>query len=709
MNFFILVLAASLTTAGTGAQMSELNPPKPKQEIKKLRKHNDVRSDPYFWLNQRDAPEILAHLKKENEFVESSLQKTNSLQSQIIGEIRSRIKEDDSSTPYKLGSYTYYHRYEKGAEYPIYCRKSLAGPKADKELILLHVPELAKSYNYYDLGNLKVSHNQSLIAYSVDTVGRRIYDIYFKSLDADQTIADVIKQTAGDLVWLNDNKTILYTVQDPETLRVHKVFSYTLGGQPQLVFDEKDVQYSVEISKSLTQNQVYIISKSKTSSETWFADANEATPRFHLFFKRKTKHEYEVFDGGDTYFILTNFKAKNFRLMQTSKDKLDQKYWREVIPHNSKVFLESARVFKDHVVVQTRTNGLTQISYLRRSDKKPISIRFPDPAYMASIGINAEYDTSSFRYDYESMIQPETTFELNFASGFTKTIKVADVPNYKSQLYVSERIWAKAKDHTKIPISIVYRKDKFIKGKNPILIYGYGSYGISMDPYFSRSITSLLDRGFVYAIGHIRGGSELGREWYEDGKLLKKKNTFTDFIAATEHLLAAKYGARGNVYAMGGSAGGLLMGTVSNLRPDLYNGIIAAVPFVDVLTTMLDDSIPLTTAEYEEWGNPNIKKYYSYIKSYSPYDNVKKQKYPNILVTTGYHDSQVQYWEPAKWVAKIRDNNTANTKVLFKTDLEAGHSGTTGRFLSLKEDALEYAFLIDLEENKGAHLHGSQK
>jgi oligopeptidase B len=429
------------------------------------------------------------------------------------------------------------------------------------------------------------------------------------------------------------------------------------------------------------------------------ASAHEADPQFKVFLKRQKKHEYSVLDGGDVFFIMTNDRAKNFKLMSTPKDKWEKKNWSEVIAHDKKIYLEDVLILKSHIVYQSRKNGLTELNYFPRQTKKskPKSIRFPDPTYVTGIGVNAEYDTDRFRYDYQSLTQPGSVYDYFFETEKSEAIKTEIVPTYNSELYKSERIFATAHDGVKIPVSIVYRKDQFKKGENPLYVYSYGSYGLSTDTYFRSGIISLLDRGFVYAIPHIRGGSEMGRDWYETGKLLKKKNTFKDFISATETLIKKKYGKAGSVYAMGGSAGGLLMGAVVNMRPDLYKGIIAAVPFVDVVTTMLDDTIPLTTNEYEEWGNPNDKKFYQYIKSYSPYDNVKKQAYPNILVTTGFHDSQVQYWEPAKWIAKLRDNNTSGNLILFKTDMESGHSGTTGRFESLKEDALEYAFFLMLE------------
>ncbi len=683
--------------------------PTAKTEAKKLVKFGDTRIDPYFWMRERDAKPVLDYLNSENDYVENVMAPTKKLQETLVSEIRARIKEDDSSAPYRKGDYYYYTRFEKGGEYPVYCRKYR--DLAAKEEIILNVNSLAKGQKYFDVSRVAVSYDQNYLMYAIDTVGRRFYDLRFVNLKTRTALPDAITSVSGNAVWLNDNRTILYSRQDPETLRSNQVFKFTLGTKkPELLYEEKDSQFYVYVQKSLTQNEIYLTAVSNSSSEVRVTDANSSKAQFKLIFKRSPKHEYTVMDGDDRYFILTNYKAKNFRLMQTAKDKTDRKFWRSVIEHREKVLVEEAMVLKNYIVLEERSNGLTQLSYLKRpvdgvkkssgkkaSDKKLTSIRFPDPTYTCNLGSNAEYEANSFRYDYQSLTAPETTFDYDFKTRKSAVVKIASVPTYESGNYRSERLWATTADKTKVPISIVYNKSLFKKGKNPLYIYGYGSYGLSSDPYFRRTVTSLLDRGFVFAIAHIRGGSEMGRAWYESGKLRKKKNTFTDFVSATETCLKHGYGQKGHVYMMGGSAGGLLMGAVLNLRPDLYHGAIAAVPFVDVLTTMLDDTIPLTTNEYEEWGNPNVKGDYQYIKTYSPYDNVKAAAYPNILVTTGYHDSQVQYWEPAKWVAKLRTQNKSSNLILFKTDMSSGHSGTTGRFESLKEDALDFAFFLMLE------------
>ncbi|MCB0350761.1 MAG: S9 family peptidase, partial [Bdellovibrionales bacterium] len=592
--------------------------------------------------------------------------------------------------------YYYFSKFQKGEEYPIYLRKPVAKPK--KEEVLLNLNAEAKGHDFFNVNALAVSFDHNTLAYAVDTVGRRFYDLHFKTIGGGKKISDVIKATTGNIAWLNDNKTILYTKQDPETLRSYQLYKYTLGGKSELIYEEKDPQFYISISKSLTLNEIHLNIASTTSSEVRIADANAPNDlKFKIFLKREKKHEYSVDDGGDRYYILSNYKAQNFRLFETNKDQTEKRYWREVVPHRSHVLLENILVLKSHIVLEEREDGLTQLSYFKRGQKKRTRLSFPDPTYVAGIGTNAEYETDFFRYDYQSMTRPETIFDYDFATLKSKTVKVEEVPTYNSSEYTSERLFAKATDGTKIPISLVYKKSLFKKSKNPLYIYAYGSYGHSTDTYFRSGIISLLDRGFVFAIAHVRGGSEMGRHWYENGKLLKKKNTFTDFIDCTEALIKKGYGKKDHVYAMGGSAGGLLMGSILNMRPDLYRGVVAAVPFVDVVTTMLDDTIPLTTNEYEEWGNPNVKKYYQYIKSYSPYDNIKKQNYPNLLITTGFHDSQVQYWEPAKWIAKLRENNTGSNLLLMKTDMSAGHSGATGRFKSLIEDALDYAFFLMLE------------
>ncbi|OFZ10621.1 MAG: hypothetical protein A2Z20_09170 [Bdellovibrionales bacterium RBG_16_40_8] len=663
-----------------------------------LKKHGDTRIDNYFWLKNRDNKKVRDYLELENKYFEKTMAATSKLQSKLVAEMRTRIKEDDESAPYKFGKYFYLTKYEKGAEYPIFARREKS--PTGKEEILLNVNLAAKGHKYFDVARFTVSFNQKKAVYAADTMGRRFYDLYFLDLSRETNISDIIKNTAGNVVWMNDNKTILYAKQDPETLRAHQIYKYTIGESPELIYEEKNQQYYVSLEKSLTHNEIYLYSISNSATEARVADANDSHPKFKIFFKREAKHEYSVFDGGDRYFILSNYRAKNFRLFETVKNKTNRKFWRELVARRADTLLENALVLKDYIVLEERKDGLTRLSYFLRGKKKINHLSFPDQAYTTNIGKNAEYDSLFFRYDYQSLSRPATVYDFDFLTGTSVSVKITEVPGYQSDLYNSERIFARAKDGTKIPVSIVYKKGVFKKATQPLYIYAYGSYGYSTDPYFRSEVISLLDRGFVFAIAHVRGGSEMGRKWYDDGKLLKKKNTFTDFVVCTEALIKKGYGKKGHVYALGGSAGGLLIGAVLNMRPDLYNGVVAAVPFVDVVTTMLDDSIPLTTNEYDEWGNPNNKKFYNYIKSYSPYDNVTKQNYPNLLITTGFHDSQVQYWEPAKWIAKLRAHNTNQNLLLMKTNMDTGHSGMTGRFESLKEDAIDYAFFLMLENIK---------
>ncbi len=684
--------------------------PQHKRILKTHSKFGDRRADPYFWLRARDSKSVLDFLNVENKYADKKLKPVRQLQRKLFREFKARIKEDDVSAPFRLGSYFYFTKYKKGREYPIYCRRKiqkLGQPvKMGRERraeVILDVNKLARKHKYFDVINVRVSHDQNWLLYAVDTVGRRFYTLHFKNLITGKTLRDAIADTTGNAVWMNDNKTVLFGRQNPKTLRADRIFKYKIGNkqsQPTLVYYEKDEKFFTYVSKSLTQNEVYIYSESSTAHEWRTTSAFDPEAKFKIFLKRAPKHEYSVFDGGDVYFILSNRRAPNFRLLVTDKKETAPKKWREVVPHRKDVLIEDVLVLKDWIVLQERKNGLPQLTYLSRgafgfANPSLRTIAFPDPTYVTEIGANAEYEAKAFQYVYESPNRPETVLSFDFKTKRSVLLKAAIVPTYKKANYVSKRLWAKANDGVRVPISVVYRRDRFKKGKNPLLVYGYGSYGLNCDPDFDRFVISLLDRGFVFAIAHIRGGSEMGRHWYDNGKLRKKKNTFSDFISTTEFLIRAGIGKLHHIYAMGGSAGGLLMGAIVNMRPDLYNGIVAAVPFVDALTTMLDDSLPLTTNEYEEWGNPNVHGDYRYIKSYSPYDNIRKQAYPHILATTGYHDSQVQYWEPAKWIAKLRDFTTrADHLYLLKTEMSAGHSGTTGRFESLKVIALEYAFIL---------------
>ncbi len=698
----LLVLIFIIWTSMACNETKESKKPQPpvaKKIPKELTIHGDTRIDNYFWLRERDNPEVIEYLNAENAYTDSVMAHTKALQKKIYDEIVSRIKQDDSSVPYKKNGYYYYVRYEKGGEYPIYCRKK--GSLDAEEEIMLNVNEMAKGYAYYQVVGLNVSENNKFLAFGVDTVSRRKYTIYVKNLETGELLPDKISITTGGSTWSNDNKTLYYTTKDPETLRSNKIFRHTLGSSQKddfLVFEEKDETYSTFVYKSKSKKFLIIGSESTLSSEYRIADANADNPEFKIFQARERNLEYSIYHFNDKFYVLTNWDAQNFRLMETPDTKTEKENWKEVIPHRKDVLLEDVDIFKNYLVLSERKNGLNQIRIINQTDKSDYYIDFEEETYSAWTTTNLDFDTDILRYGYTSLTTPNSVYDFDMKTKEKTLLKRDEVlGDFDPANYEAKRLYATADDGTKIPISLVYRKDKFKQdGNNPLLQYAYGSYGYSMDPYFSSVRLSLLDRGFVYAIAHVRGGQEMGRQWYEDGKLLKKKNTFTDFIACSEYLIEQKYTNPDKLFAMGGSAGGLLMGAIANMRPDLYKGIIAAVPWVDVVTTMLDASIPLTTSEYDEWGNPNDKVYYDYMLSYSPYDNVKAQNYPNMLVTTGLHDSQVQYFEPTKWVAKLRAMKTDNNLLLLKINMDTGHGGASGRFKRYKETALEYAFMLDL-------------
>lgn len=670
--------------------------PVAKEIATNLEKHGDVRHDPYFWMRERDSKPVLDYISAENEYTESILKPSKSTADTLFQEMKTRIKEDDSTPPYKIGNYFYYVRYEKGKEYPIYCRK-LSNLKAQEEIIL-DINVLAKGKPYYSAFMIDPSPDHKLLAFAVDEVGRRFYTIYFKDIASNTLLKKNIPKTTGNWVWFNDNRTGYYTQQDPETLRSDKVFLTTIdSSDAKLIKEETDALFNMGVEKSLNDETIFIQSRSFDSSEIWYVSADRPNDSPKLFLKRQNKHIYEIDDGGDVFFIRSNNKAENFQVFTTPKDKIAQKNWSSFVDYRKNFLIEDVLVLKDHVVLEGREAAATHIEIFNRKGKNKKRIPFKEEAYVVSLGANADYNADTIRYSYSSLVTPATIFDFSITTEKSKIVKETEVPSYQAKHYETKRVWAKAKDGKKIPVSLVYKKKLFKKGENPLFQYGYGSYGISMDPNFRISAISLLDRGFVFAIAHIRGGQELGRSWYEDGRMKNKKNTFDDFIAVTESLLKDGYGKKGHVYIEGGSAGGLLMGAVLNMRPDLYHAAHAAVPFVDVLTTMLDESIPLTVAEYEQWGNPNKKADYKYIKSYSPYDNVQPMAYPHLLITTGYHDSQVQYWEPLKWLAKLRKFNTSKNYILMRTEMKAGHSGVTGRFARIRQIADEYSFFVWLE------------
>ena len=654
------------------------------------------RVDNYFWLNERDNPQVIAYLEAENAYTKAVMSDTKDFQERLYTEITSRIKQDDRSVPYFKNGYFYYSRYEQGGEYPIYCRRK--GSMDAPEVVMLNGNEMAQGHTYFHIGGHEVSPDNRMLAYCVDTVGRRIYTTMFKDLQTGASAGAIISGTTGSLAWADDNQTLFYTLKNPETLRSEKMMAHVLSGnQPdRLIHDEKDEAFDIDVYRSKSEQMIIMLAQSNTSTEYRFLDVANPEGVLRIVQTREKDLEYQLAHYQNKFYIVTNYHAKNFRLMETTVEKPSKENWKEVIPHRDDVLLEEIEVFKDFIAVAERKNGLMQLR-IRPMNGEEHYLNFGEEVYTAGISYNPAFDTDQLRFTYSSLTTPNSTFDYNMRTREKTLLKQQEiVGGFNPDEYMAKRLYAPAQDGKSIPVSLVYRKDTELNGKTPLLLYGYGSYGYTTDPTFSVARISLLDRGFVYAIAHIRGGQTLGREWYDDGKLLNKRNTFTDFIACAEYLIAEKYTDTEHLCAMGGSAGGLLMGAVVNMRPDLFKAVIAAVPFVDVVTTMSDKTIPLTTGEYDEWGNPDDETYYRYIMSYSPYDNVSAQAYPNMLVTTGLHDSQVQYWEPAKWVAKLRELKTGNNLLLLHTNMDAGHGGASGRFEQFRETALEYAFLFKM-------------
>ena len=679
-------------------------PPIAKIIPKKLEKFNDVRIDNYFWLNERENPEVIDYLHKENEYYQKMTAHIKVFQQELFDEMKSRIKEDDESVPYCYNGYYYITRYEKGKDYPIYSRKKES--LLAEEEIMFDCNLLAQGHAYFQLGGLSISPDNKWATFAIDTTGRRIYSLKIKNLETNEILNDLIENSTGESTWANDNKTIFYTNQDKITLRSDKIFRHKIGTDSVddvLVYEEKDDTFHVDVSKEKSKKYIVITSSSTVTTECRILLADEPDGKFVVFQKRKRGLEYDIAHYDDCFYVLTNRDgATNFKLMKTPENATAKENWTELIPHRDEVLLEDIEIFKNFLVLEERSNGLNKIKIIPWNGEEAYYLPFESETYTAYTTANIDFDTDVLRYSYQSMTTPSSVIDFNMKTK-TKDIKKEQQVlggNFDKNNYIEERIWASAKDGTKIPISMVYKKDRQKDGNNPLLLYAYGSYGHAMDAAFSTTRLSLLDRGFIFAIAHVRGGEDLGRQWYEDGKLLKKKNTYTDFIDCSQFVIQEKYTSPKHLYAEGGSAGGLLMGVVANLAPELYHGIIAQVPFVDVVTTMLDETIPLTTGEYDEWGNPNVKKYYDYMRSYSPYDNLKKQKYPNMYVSTGLHDSQVQYWEPAKWVAKLRTLKIDTSVLFLDTNMDAGHGGASGRFEAIKELAKEYSFLLDLEKIK---------
>ena len=693
------ILATTLAVAllpSLPALVTAQAPPVAEVRPHELTIHGHTRVDDYYWLRERESPEVIAYLETENAYVDAFMAGTEGLRSQIFEEIRGRIPQDDSTVPYRDGDWLHYTRYEDGRQYPIYARKR---SEDAPEQIILDVNALAEGHAFYAVGGRQVTEDGRILAYGSDTEGRGRYTIRFELLETGELLPDVIPDVTSNFVWANDHRTLFYVRQDPETLRAYQLYRHELGtdvSDDVLVYEEADDEFSFGVSKTLSDRYLLAVSRHTVANEYRWLDASSPTGSFRVVLPRERGHEYSV--AGDVegdFVIVTNDQAQNFRVVRAPIGDSGRNRWREVIPHRSDVLVEGAITFRDHLVVSERAEGLTQLRVRRWDGSNDHRLDFGEPAYVAFPSSNAEYDTGTLRYGYTSLTTPSSTFDYDMEARERTLLKQQEIGGgFRREDYVTERRHAVARDGTEVPVSIAYRRDTPLGGRSPLLLYGYGSYGSSTDPSFNAPLISLLDRGFVYAIAHIRGGQELGRAWYDDGKLFNKRNTFTDFIDVAEFLVREGYANREQVFARGGSAGGLLMGAVLNMRPDLWRGIVAQVPFVDVVTTMLDESIPLTTFEYDEWGNPNQRDYYEYMLSYSPYDNVRAVDYPAVLVTTGLEDSQVQYWEPAKWIAKLRALDPDDSDVVFKTTMEAGHGGASGRYRQYEEAALMFAFLL---------------
>ena len=680
----------------------KLNEPRAEKIEKTLSIHGDDRVDEYYWLNKRGDKKVLDYLNSENKYRKELMKDYESLEKEIFNEIKSRIKEDDSSVPYFDNQYFYYTRYEKDKQYPIYCRKK--GSLDSKEEILIDANIMSEGHEYFRVGDIEISPDNKIMAYSIDTVSRRIYTIHFKNLETGKTLSKKIPNTSGSITWANDNKTFFYNLKDLETLRTERVMRSDLNSDEseKEVFYEEDETFSVYSYKTKSDKFIVIGSSATLSQEYRYIDASNPNGDFKLFDKRVDGLEYSISHFKNKWYILTNKdNATNFKLMVCDEKRTNKENWKEFIGHNDETLLEGIEIFNDYLVITERNNGLRRINIKPWNKSESHYIKFDEEVYSLYSSINPQMNTKKFRYSYSSMTTPNSVVEYDMVKRDTIILKETEVlgGKFDKKNYYTMRVWAPTEDGKKVPISLVYRKDLFKEGKNPLLLYGYGSYGITNNASFSSVRLSLLDRGFVYAIAHIRGSQYLGRKWYDDGKMFNKKNTFRDFIDSGKFLIEQGFANEDKLFAMGGSAGGLLMGAVLNMAPELFKGVIAAVPFVDVVTTMLDEDIPLTTFEYDEWGNPNNKESYDYMLSYSPYDQVDNKDYPAILITTGYHDSQVQYFEAAKWIARLRDRRTNNEPLLLYCNMDAGHGGASGRFEAYKETAMEYAFFISLLKN----------
>lgn len=699
-QFLITLGCLALLHTSACINKSKIPPPVAKVITKEDTLHGEVHIDNYFWLRKKSNPEVIAYLEAENKYTEAMMKYTEKLQKKLYQELRNRIKETDMSVPVKKDNYYYYTRTEKGKQYPIYCRKK-DSLKTD-EKILLDQNKLAKGHKYFKIGAFEISPDHKLLAYSFDTSGSEHHTLKIKNLQSGTLLPDEIPNTAYSIEWAADNKTIFYTSVD-ETELPHRLYRHKLGTDPKkdvLVYDEKDLAFSVYLYKTRSREYLLLEISSHTTTEVYYLKTDQPHENFKLVHPRQHNMEYYIYHHTNNFYILTNDNAKNFKVMITPDKDPSKKNWQEIIPHRDSVKIDDIDLFKNHLVVYERENGLKTIHITNLTHHKTHYVKFPEPIYTFWKGKNPNFNTNILRFNYSSLVTPQTVFDYNMNTRSRELKKQYEVKGYDSSQFQSERIFAKAPDGTKIPISLVYKKSMVKNGNNPLILYGYGAYGSSEEPYFSRNRVSLINRGFIDATAHVRGGGEMGRYWWEQGKLFQKKNTFTDFIACAEHLIAQKYTSSDKLIIQGESAGGLLIGAVTNMRPDLFKGVVAEVPFVDVINTMLDPSIPLTVLEFEEWGNPEDKEYYEYMKSYSPYDNVAAKNYPHILVTAGLNDPRVQYWEPAKWTAKLRTLKTNRNLLLLKTNMGAGHGGASGRYDYLKEIAFVYAFILDLFQIK---------
>ena len=664
--------------------------------------HGDLIHDDYFWLRDKDNPEVVEYLKAENAYTEQVLEPHAELRESLFQELKARIKEDDDSVPAKKDNYYYYSRVAAGKQYAIHCRKK--GDLNSPEEIIIDENQLAEDRPYFSLGTFSVSPDHKLLAYSEDIDGSETYTLRIKNLETGELLPEQIENTFYSLEWVNDNRTFYYTVLD-ESLRPYRLYRHTLGQpveQDELIYEEQDSQFFVGCDKSRDDRYIFLETDGKITSEQYFVSADDPQGQFEIIAPRQKGHEYSAIHHEGYFYILTNDRAENFRVDRTLVSQPQQKYWQEFIPHDPDRLIEDIDEFKDYLIIDERYQGLSQLRVIELKSQAAHYIQFDDPTYLVFGSSNWEYETQTFRFGYTSLVQPMTVFEYDLKTRSKTILKQDRIPGgYDPDRYHSERIFAPSHDGVEIPISLVYRKDFKRDGTHPLYLYGYGSYGASIDPGFSPNQLSLLNRGFVYAIAHVRGGSEMGRHWYESGKFLQKKNTFLDFVGCAQHLIAENYTRAGNIAISGGSAGGLLVGATINLKPELFKAAIAHVPFVDVLNTMMDATLPLTPLEYDEWGNPADREFYRYIRSYSPYDNVEAKAYPHLLITAGLNDPRVTYWEPAKWTAKLRLLKTDNNLLLLKTNMDSGHAGSSGRYEYLKEVALEYTFLLTVFELAG--------